>query len=94
VLNRSDGEEVPEDARERVREQYEEHIGRYQAGIEAGGTTEEHSENSAAWRAWRRGLIAIQREAVLFKHDRGEIRGLARPDASPLGPLEESRLDG
>jgi Na+/H+ antiporter len=90
----SSDERVPPSAQERMREQYEERIRRYEAGIEAGGTTEEYAESSAAWRAWRRELIKAEREAVLFKRDRGEIRpGVMRRVLRDLD-LEELRIDG
>ena len=38
----------PSSAQEQTREQYEERIRRYEAGIEAGGTTEEYAQSSAA----------------------------------------------
>jgi CPA1 family monovalent cation:H+ antiporter len=93
VLNRSDGDGVPEDAKERVRELYEDRIGRYEAGIEAGGATDEYSQNSAAWRAWRRGLIAAEREAVLSRRDRGEIGPEVMRRVLRDLDLEDSRLD-
>jgi CPA1 family monovalent cation:H+ antiporter len=93
LLDRSDGEGVPEDAKERVREQYEDRIGRYEAGIEAGGATAEYSESSAAWRAWRRGLIAAEREAVLRRRDRAEIGPEAMRRVLRDLDLEESRLE-
>ena len=93
MLDRSDDDGVPLDAKERVREQYEDRIGRYEAGIEAGGTTEEYSQNSAAWRAWRRGLIAAEREAVLSKRDRGEIGPEVMRRVLRDLDLEESRID-
>jgi Na+/H+ antiporter len=92
-LEQLDGEEVPQSAKERMREQYEERIERYEAGIEAGGTTEEYSANSAAWRAWRRGLIAAEREAVLSKRDRGEISPEVMRRVLRDLDLEDSRLD-
>src|ERR687897_741523 len=72
-LEQLDGEQVPTSAQERTREQYEERIRRYEAGIEAGGTTEEYAQSSAAWRAWRRELIKSEREAVLSMRDQGEV---------------------
>ena len=47
-LEQLDGERIPSSAQERTREQYEERIRRYEAGIEAGGTTEEYAQSSAA----------------------------------------------
>jgi Na+/H+ antiporter len=93
-LKRLDGEQVSSDARERMREHYEERIRRYEAGIEAGGTTEEYAEGSAAWRTWRRELIKAEREAVLSKRDRGEVSPQAMRRVLRDLDLEESRLDG
>jgi Na+/H+ antiporter len=92
-LAQSDDDGVPQDAKERLREQFEDRIGRYEAGIEAGGTTEEYAQNSAAWRAWRRGLIAAEREAVLSRRDRGEIGPEVMRRVLRDLDLEESRLD-
>jgi Na+/H+ antiporter len=92
-LEQLDGGEVPQSAKERMREQYEERIERYEAGIEAGGTTEEYSASSAAWRAWRRGLIAAEREAVLSKRDKGEISPEVMRRVLRDLDLEDSRLD-
>ena len=93
-LKRLDGEQVSSDARERMREQYEERIRRYEDGIEAGGTTEEYAEGSAAWRTWRRELIKAERKAVLSKRDRGEVSPQAMRRVLRDLDLEESRLDG
>jgi Na+/H+ antiporter len=92
-LEQLDGGEVPQSAKERMREQYEERIERYEAGIEAGGTTEEYSASSAAWRAWRRGLIAAEREAVLSKRDTGEISLEVMRRVLRDLDFEDSRLD-
>ena len=89
-----DDTRVSPGAKERMHEQYEERIRRYEAGIEAGGTTEEYSESSAAWRAWRRELIAAEREAVLSKRDRGEISPEVMRRVLRDLDLEESRIDG
>jgi Na+/H+ antiporter len=94
-LGRLDKDErVPSSAKERMREQYEERIRRYEAGIEAGGTTEEYAESSAAWRAWRRELIKAEREAVLSKRDRGEISPEVMRRVLRDLDLEELRIDG
>jgi Na+/H+ antiporter len=93
-LDQVDGERIPSSAQERMREQYEERIRRYEAGIEAGGTTEEYAESSAAWRSWRRELIAAEREAVLSKRDRGEVSPEVMRRIMRDLDLEESRLDG
>ena len=94
LLDRSDGEGVPDDVKERLREQYEDRIGRYEAGIEAGGETEEYSQSSAAWHAWRRDLIAAEREAVLRRRDRDEIGPEAMRRVLRDLDLEDSRLEG
>lgn len=90
----SEGAEVPPEAQERVREHYEERIRRYSAGLRAGGTTEEYREGSEAWRSWRRGLIAAEREAVVASRDRGEISPEAMRRVERDLDLEESRLGG
>src|SRR5919202_687257 len=89
-----DDDRVSPGARERAREQYEERIRRYEAGIEAGGTTEEYAESSAAWRGWRRELIKAEGETVLCKRDRGEISPDVMRRVMRDLDLEESRLDG
>jgi CPA1 family monovalent cation:H+ antiporter len=89
-----DDDRVSSGARERTREQYEERIRRYEAGIEAGGTTEEYAESSAAWRDWRRELIKAERETVLSRRDRGEISPEVMRRVLRDLDLEESRLDG
>jgi NhaP-type Na+/H+ or K+/H+ antiporter len=93
-LEQLDGERIPSSAQERTREQYEERIRRYEAGIEAGATTEEYAESSAAWRAWRRELIAAEREAVLSRRDRGKVSPEVMRRVMRDFDLEESRLDG
>src|SRR5215218_6674137 len=87
-------ERVPQGARERTREQYEERLRRYEAGIDAGGTTDEYAETSAAWRDWRRELIAAEREAVLSLRDRGEISPEVMRRVMRDLDLEESRIGG
>src|SRR5829696_3436652 len=93
-LEQLDGERIPSSAQERTREQYEERIRRYEAGIEAGGTTEEYAQSSAAWRAWRRELIKAEREAVLSRRDRGEVSPEVMRRVMRDLDLEESRLEG
>jgi CPA1 family monovalent cation:H+ antiporter len=93
-LEQLDGERVPPGAQERTREQYEERIRRYEAGIEAGGTTEEYAESSASWRAWRRELIKVEREAVLSRRDQGEVSPEVMRRVMRDLDLEESRLEG
>src|ERR671910_3135594 len=89
-----DDERVPQGAQEQMREHYEGRVRRYEAGIEAGGATEEYAESSAAWRNWRRDLIGAEREAVLSLRDRGGIspEGMRRVERDL--DLEESRIGG
>ncbi len=89
-----DDERVPPHAQERMREFYESRIRRYTAGLEAGGTTDEYAESSAAWRNWRRQLIAAEREAIVSLRDEGKISpGVMRRIEHDLD-LEESRIGG
>jgi NhaP-type Na+/H+ or K+/H+ antiporter len=89
-----DDERVPPDAQERMREFYEDRIRRYTAGLEAGGTTEEYAENAAAWRDWRRALIAAEREAIVGLRDEGEISPEVMRRIEHDLDLEESRIGG
>ena len=88
-----DGRVSPE-GRERMREYYEERIRRYEAGLRAGGTTEEYAESSAAWRDWRRVLLAAEREAVLSARDQGKISPEVMRRIERDLDLEESRIGG
>ncbi len=88
-----DGRISPE-GRERMREYYEERIRRYEAGLQAGGTTEEYAESSAAWRDWRRELLAAEREAVLSSRDQGKISPEVMRRIERDLDLEESRIGG
>jgi CPA1 family monovalent cation:H+ antiporter len=85
---------VSPDAQERVREHYEERIQRYEAGLQAGGTTEEYAESSAAWRNWRRELLSAEREALISLRDRGEISPEVMRRIQRELDLEESRIGG
>jgi Na+/H+ antiporter len=87
-------ERVPDGAREQIRDQYDARIQRYEAGIEAGGATEEYSETSAAWRRWRRDLIGAEREAILSLRDKGEISPEVMRRIERDLDLEESRIGG
>ena len=81
-------------SQEQMREYYEDRIRRYTAGLEAGGTTEEYAESSAAWRDWRRELISAEREAIVSLRDGGEISpGVMRRIEHDLD-LQESRIGG
>ncbi|CAN5743638.1 Na+/H+ antiporter [soil metagenome] len=87
-------ERIPSRAQERMREYYEERIQRYTAGLEAGGTTEEYAESSAAWRDWRRGLLAEERETLVGLRDRGQISPEVMRRIMRDLDLEESRIGG
>jgi Na+/H+ antiporter len=87
-------ERVPPSAQEQIRQYYEERIRRYEAGIEAGGITEEYAESSAAWRTWRRELLAAEREAIVSLRDRGEISPEVMRRIMRDLDLEETRIGG
>jgi monovalent cation/hydrogen antiporter len=89
-----EGSRIPPSAQESMREDYEERVRRYTAGIEAGGTTEEYAESSAAWRGWRRELLAAEREAIVSLRDRGEITPQMMRRIMRDLDLEESRIGG
>jgi len=90
----SENERVPPGAKQQMRDNYEGRIRRYEGGIEAGGTTDEYAENSAAWRGWRRALIGAEREAILSLRDRGEISPEVMRRIERDLDLEESRIGG
>lgn len=79
---------------ETMRQQYEERIRRYEAGLSAGGTTQEYAENSRAWRNWRRRLLAAEREALISLRKRGEISQEAMRRVERDLDLEEARIGG
>ena len=85
-------ERVPPETQRRIRGDYEERIRRYTSGLEAGGTTEEYAESSAAWRSWRRELLIAEREAVAGMRDRGEISPTVMRRILRDLDLEESRI--
>ena len=85
-------ERVPPETQRRIRGDYEERIRRYTSGLEAGGTTEEYAESSAAWRSWRRELLIAEREAVAGMRDRGEISPTVMRRIMRDLDLEESRI--
>jgi Na+/H+ antiporter len=87
-------ERVPTDAQEQMRDHYESRVRRYEAGIEAGGATEEYTESSTAGRDWRRALIGAEREAILSLRDRGEISPEVMRRIERDLDLEESRIGG
>jgi Na+/H+ antiporter len=89
-----DDERVPPHAQEQIREYYEERIRRYEAGLQAGGTTEEYAESSTAWRDWRRELLAAEREALVSLRDEGRINPGAMRRIERDLDLEESRIGG
>jgi Na+/H+ antiporter len=81
-------------SQEQMREYYEDRIRRYTAGLEAGGTTEEYAEGSAAWRDWRRDLISAERDAIVSLRDGGEISPEIMRRIERDLDLEESRIGG
>jgi Na+/H+ antiporter len=85
---------VSPSALERMVEYNEERIQRYEAGIQAGGPTQEYTESSSAWRNWRRELIAAEREAIVSLRDRGEISPEVMRRIQRDLDLEESRIGG
>lgn len=87
-------EPVPQDAQERMREHYEERLERYEAGLQAGGSTPEYAESSEAWRSWRRELLAAEREAIVSLRNRGEISPEVMRRIQRDLDLEESRIGG
>jgi Na+/H+ antiporter len=91
---RDDDGLISAQSRKRMREYYEERVRRYSAGLQAGGTTEEYAEGSAAWRNWRRDLIAAEREAIISLRDDGEISPEVMRRIERDLDLEESRIGG
>jgi CPA1 family monovalent cation:H+ antiporter len=85
---------VSPSAEERMREHYEERILRYEAGLRAGGPTEEYAESSEAWRNWRRELLSAERDAILSLRDRGELSPEVMRRIQRDLDLEESRIGG
>ena len=77
-----------------MREFYENRIRRYTAGLEAGGTTDEYVESSAAWRDWRRELLAAEWEAIVSLRDEGRINPQMMRRIERDLDLEESRIGG
>ncbi len=85
---------ISPDTEQGMRDYYEDRIRRYEAGIQAGGVTQEYAESSAAWRNWRRDLISAEREAVLSLRDEGEISPETMRRIERDLDLEESRIGG
>ena len=77
-----------------MREYYEDRIARYEAGIEAGGMTEEYAQSSANWRGWRRDLIEAERSAIIRMRNVGEISPETMRRIERDLDLEESRIGG
>lgn len=88
-----ENERVSPEAQDRMREHYEDRIRRYEAGLQAGGTTEEYAESSAAWRSWRRELLAAEREAIASLRAQGKISPEVMRRIQRELDLEESRID-
>ncbi|MDQ3925307.1 MAG: Na+/H+ antiporter [Actinomycetota bacterium] len=85
---------VSPSAEERMREYNEERIQRYESGLQEGGSTQEYTESSAAWRNWRRELLTAEREAIVSLRDRGEISPDVMRRIQRDLDLEESRIGG
>jgi CPA1 family monovalent cation:H+ antiporter len=85
---------LPAENEQGMREYYEDRIARYEAGIEAGGMTDEYAESSAAWRRWRRDLIEAERDAIIRMRDGGEISPETMRRIERDLDLEESRIGG
>ena len=85
---------LPAENERGMREYYEDRIARYEAGIEAGGMTDEYAESSAAWRRWRRDLIEAERDAIIRMRDGGEISPETMRRIERDLDLEESRIGG
>jgi Na+/H+ antiporter len=85
---------LPPENERGMREYYEDRIARYEAGIEAGGMTDEYAESSAAWRSWRRELIEAERDTVIRMRDGGEISPETMRRIERDLDLEESRIGG
>ncbi len=87
-------ERIPQSSRDRMREYYEERVNRYAAGLQAGGTTQEYAESSAAWRNWRHALLLAERETIAGLRDRGEISPEVMRRIMRDLDLEETRIGG
>lgn len=85
---------VSPSAEERMREYNEERIQRYESGLQEGGSTQEYTESSSAWRNWRRELLAAEREAIVSLRNRGEISPEVMRRIQRDLDLEESRIGG
>ena len=85
---------VSPSAEEHMREYNEERIQRYESGLQEGGSTQEYTESSAAWRNWRRELLTAEREAIVSLRDRGEISPEVMRRIQRDLDLEESRIGG
>ncbi len=86
--------DLPPENEQGMREYYEDRIRRYEAGIEAGGMTEEYAQSSSTWRKWRRDLIEAERDAVIRMRDGGEISPETMRRIERDLDLEESRIGG
>ena len=85
---------VSPSAEERMREYNEERIQRYESGLHEGGSTQEYTESSLAWRTWRRELLAAEREAIISLRNRGKISPEVMRRIQRDLDLEESRIGG
>ena len=85
---------LPPENEQGMREYYEDRIARYEAGIRAGGMTDEYAASSAAWRRWRQDLIEAERAAIIRMRDGGEISPETMRRIERDLDLEESRIGG
>jgi CPA1 family monovalent cation:H+ antiporter len=85
---------VSPSAEERMREYNEERIQRYESGLQEGGSTQEYTESSSAWRNWRRELLTAEREAIVSLRNRGEISPEVMRRIQRDLDLEGSRIGG
>ncbi len=67
---------------------------RYESGLQESGSTQEYVESSAAWRNWRRELLAVEKEAIVSLRNRGEISQEVMRRIQRDLDLEETRIGG
>lgn len=87
-------ERVPARAQERMRELYESRIERWSARLEDVDGDGGHDERSAAFREWRRELLAAERQTVIDLRNRGEITPEILRRIERDLDLEEARVGG
>ena len=87
-------ERVPPQARERMRELYENRIERWSARLDDADGDGRHDERSAAYREWRRELLDAERRTVIDLRDRGAITPEILRRIERDLDLEEARVGG